>query len=73
MKTVALRNDVTVHCVQWIVSEDCRKGAALNAIQIAEVLIRRVPTPTPIFNFNCYQTVTSWKYLCNIQYLYWFR
>jgi aspartate-semialdehyde dehydrogenase len=25
----------------WIVSDNLRKGAALNAIQIAEVLIRR--------------------------------
>jgi len=36
VKAVALRNEVNL----WIVSDNFRKGATLNAIQIAEVLIR---------------------------------
>jgi aspartate-semialdehyde dehydrogenase len=38
-----IREDATVEngLVMWVVSDNLRKGAALNAIQIAEVLINR--------------------------------
>ena len=38
-----IREDVTVEngLEMWVVSDNLRKGAALNAIQIAEVLINR--------------------------------
>ncbi len=38
-----IREDATVEngLVMWIVSDNLRKGAALNAVQIAEELIRR--------------------------------
>ena len=38
-----VRTDPTVDngLVLWVVSDNLRKGAALNAIQIAEVLINR--------------------------------
>ena len=38
-----IREDATVEngLSMWVVSDNLRKGAALNAIQIAEVLINR--------------------------------
>ena len=38
-----IRNDPTVDngLAIWVVSDNLRKGAALNAVQIAEVLINR--------------------------------
>ena len=38
-----IREDATVEngLAMWIVSDNLRKGAALNAIQIAEALIKR--------------------------------
>ena len=45
-----IRDDPTVDngLVLWCVSDNLRKGAALNAIQIAEVLInRKLITPKP--------------------------
>ena len=38
-----IREDVTVEngLAMWVVSDNLRKGAALNAIQIAETLIER--------------------------------
>ena len=38
-----IREDPTVDngLVMWVVSDNLRKGAALNAVQIAEVLVNR--------------------------------
>ena len=38
-----IREDPTVEngLVMWVVSDNLRKGAALNAVQIAEVLVNR--------------------------------
>ncbi len=38
-----VREDTTVDCGLdfWVVSDNLRKGAALNAVQIAEALVRR--------------------------------
>ncbi|RPI44825.1 MAG: aspartate-semialdehyde dehydrogenase, partial [Hyphomicrobiaceae bacterium] len=38
-----IREDATVDngLVLWIVSDNLRKGAALNAVQIAEVIVNR--------------------------------
>jgi len=38
-----IRKDPTVECglSMWVVSDNLRKGAALNAVQIAEALINR--------------------------------
>ena len=40
---ISLREDATVEngLSMWVVSDNLRKGAALNTVQIAELLIRR--------------------------------
>ena len=39
-----IREDISTECGLnlWIVSDNLRKGAALNSIQIAEVLVKRL-------------------------------